>query len=225
MNILVIEDEKKTADAICSGLEESGYKTEVAYDGSSGLELGLSGKFQLVVSDIIMPGINGMELCNRLRKHNPDLLILMLTALDSKDNVVKGLDAGADDYLTKPFDFRELLARIRSLSKRIENRTKNTVLLFADVRMDTEAKSISRQGTEILLTAKEFELFEYFMRRPGKVLSRSELSENIWNIDFSTGTNFVEVYINYLRNKIDKPFAKKLIHNVHGKGYVLKEET
>ncbi|MCS6935704.1 MAG: response regulator transcription factor [Chitinophagales bacterium] len=225
MNILVIEDEKKTADTICSGLTESGYKADAAYDGVQGLEMGMSGKYQLIISDIIMPGINGMELCERLRKHNPDLLILMLTALDSKDDVVKGLDAGADDYLTKPFDFRELLARIRSLSKRIENRQKSTVLLFADVRMDTETKTVTRQGKNINLTAKEFELLEYFMRSPGKVISRNELSENIWNIDFATGTNFVEVYINYLRNKIDKPFDKKLIHNVHGKGYVLREEN
>lgn len=224
MKILVIEDEKKTADAIQQGLAESGYLCDVAYEGKSGLQKALSGEYELVISDIIMPGLNGVDLCRQLRAANPAIVIMMLTALDSKDDVVSGLDAGADDYLTKPFDFRELVARVRALSKRMENTSRPVNLSFADLQINLDTKTATRDGKNIDLTAKEFSLLEYFMRRPNKVISRQELSTNIWNIDFETGTNFVEVYINYLRNKIDKPFGKRLLHNVHGKGYILKEE-
>lgn len=224
MNILIVEDETKTANALKKGLEDSGYTVDVAYDGLDGLAQFSAGKYQLIVSDIIMPGITGIELCKRIRAIHPSVPILLLTAIDSKDNVVTGLDAGADDYLTKPFDFRELLARIRRLLKRSAPLTEVVdTLNFADIEVNLKIKQVTRAGTAITLTAQEFKLLEYFMRKPNTVISRTDLARDIWNIDFETGTNIVEVYINYLRNKVDKPFGKKLIHNLHGIGYILKE--
>lgn len=224
MNILIVEDETKTANALKKGLEDSGYIVDVAYDGLDGLAQFSGGKYQLIVSDIIMPGITGIELCKRIRAIHPSIPILLLTAIDSKDNVVTGLDAGADDYLTKPFDFRELLARIRRLLKRSAPLPEvMDTLYFADIEVNLKLKQVARAGTGITLTAQEFKLLEYFMRKPNTVISRADLARDIWNIDFETGTNIVEVYINYLRNKVDKPFGKKLIHNLHGIGYILKE--
>ncbi|HLP49544.1 MAG TPA: response regulator transcription factor [Chitinophagales bacterium] len=224
MNILIVEDETKTANALKKGLEDSGYTVDVAYDGLDGLAQFSGGKYQLIVSDIIMPGITGIELCKRIRAIHPSIPILLLTAIDSKDNVVTGLDAGADDYLTKPFDFRELLARIRRLLKRSAPHTEFIdILHFADIEVNLKLKQVTRAGTTVTLTAQEFKLLEYFMRKPNTVISRTDLARDIWNIDFETGTNIVEVYINYLRNKVDKPFGKKLIHNLHGIGYILKE--
>lgn len=224
MKILIIEDETKTANALKKGLEDSGYVVDVAYEGLDGLAKANEGKYNLIVSDIIMPGISGIELCKRLRTSNSHVPILLLTAIDSKDNVVTGLDAGADDYLTKPFDFGELLARIRRLLKRVPQAAEVIdVLTFADIEVNLRLKQVTRAGTRISLTAQEFKLLEYFMRKPNTVISRTDLARDIWNIDFETGTNIVEVYINYLRNKVDKPFGKKLIHNLHGIGYILKE--
>jgi two-component system copper resistance phosphate regulon response regulator CusR len=224
MKILIIEDETKTANALKKGLEDSGYTVDVAYEGLDGLAKANEGKYNLIVSDIIMPGISGIELCKRLRTTNSHVPILLLTAIDSKDNVVTGLDAGADDYLTKPFDFGELLARIRRLLKRVPQAAEVVdVLTFADIEVNLRLKQVTRAGTRVNLTAQEFKLLEYFMRKPNTVISRTDLARDIWNIDFETGTNIVEVYINYLRNKVDKPFGKKLIHNLHGIGYILKE--
>lgn len=224
MHILVIEDEAKTAASLKQGLEENGYAVDIAENGNKGLALFNKSKYPFVISDLIMPGLNGLELCKQIRQQQPNTLILLLTALDSKEDVVTGLDAGADDYITKPFDFRELLARIRALSKRIEpGPANNQQITFADVSMNLKTKQVTRSGKAIELTAKEFKLLEYFMLRPNVVIPRSELAQNIWNISFETGTNMVEVYINYLRNKIDKPFGTKLIHNIHGVGYVLKQ--
>jgi two-component system copper resistance phosphate regulon response regulator CusR len=224
MNLLIIEDEHKTADALKKGLEESGYSVDVAYDGQSGLSLAMMNKYSLIVSDIIMPKLSGIELCRQIRAHQSGAPILLLTALDAKDYVVQGLDAGADDYLTKPFDFRELLARIRVLTRRTDPAsTEVSILHFSDLQMNLKSKQVTRSGVSIELTMKEFKLLEYFIRKPNVVISRAELASEIWNIDFNTGTNIVEVYINYLRNKIDKPFEKKLIHNIHGAGYILKD--
>jgi two-component system copper resistance phosphate regulon response regulator CusR len=225
MNLLIIEDERKTADSLKKGLEESGYEVDVAYDGLSGLSLAKTNKYNLIVSDIVLPKLNGVELCRQISSMESNVPILLLSALDSKDDVVSGLEAGADDYLTKPFDFRELVARVRILTKRKEVVSAPLSLVsFADITMNLNGKEVTRGGVNIELTAKEFRLLEYFIRTPNTVISRAELAKEIWNIDFNTGTNIVEVYINYLRNKIDKPFEKKLIHNLHGMGYILKEE-
>jgi two-component system copper resistance phosphate regulon response regulator CusR len=224
MNLLVIEDEHKTADTLKKGLEDSGYSVDVAYDGLSGLTLSQKNNYQLIISDIIMPKMNGVTLCERIKVDKPGVPILFLTALGAKDDVVHGLNSGADDYLTKPFDFRELLARVKILTRRADASAANAMMLtFADVQMNLRDRNVTRGGVPVELTTKEFKLLEYFIRRPNVVISRAELSRDIWNIDFNTGTNMVEVYINYLRNKIDKPFGKKLIHNIHGIGYILKE--
>jgi two-component system, OmpR family, copper resistance phosphate regulon response regulator CusR len=218
--LLLIEDEKKTAIALKKGLEECNYSVDVAYDGLEGLSLVEKCSYKVIISDIILPKMNGVELCKIIREINPSVPILFLSALDSKNDIVLGLDAGADDYLTKPFDFRELLARIRSLIKRFNT---SEILLYADIRINLKTKEVSRGGTNILLTAKEFKLLEYFVQNPNTVISRTDLAQNIWNLDFDSGTNVVEVYINYLRNKIDKPFPLKLIHNIHGVGYIMKD--
>ena len=225
MNLLIIEDERKTADSLKKGLEESGYQVDVAYDGLTGLSFAKSNKYNLIISDIILPKLNGIELCRQITNLQFNVPILLLSALDTKDDVVGGLEAGADDYLTKPFDFRELVARVRVLTKRKEMvSVPASILAFSDISMNLNSKEVFREGKQLELTVKEFRLLEYFIRKPNVVISRAELAKEIWNIDFNTGTNIVEVYINYLRNKIDKPFTKKLIHNLHGMGYILKEE-
>ena len=224
MNLLIVEDELKTAKILKMGLEESGYTVDTASDGVAGVALAKANRYHAIVSDIVMPKLNGIELCRQIRTHESNVPILLLTALDSKKDVIEGLDAGADDYLTKPFNFGELLARLRVLTKRQSpTTTEPSILYFADLSMNLLSKEVFRFDTAIELTVKEFNLLEYFVRRPRIVISRTELAKEIWNIDFNTGTNIVEVYINYLRNKVDKPFAQKLIHNIHGAGYVLKE--
>ncbi len=225
MKILVIEDEKKTATALQKGLEQNGYSVEVAYDGETAFELIKKTEPRLVISDIIMPKLNGIELCKKIKSLHPEIPVLMLSALDSKDTIVTGLDSGADDYLTKPFDFRELLARVRRLLKRSETSTDNSHLLFfSDIIMNLRDRSVTRADKKIELTSKEFTLLKYFMRKPNTVIPRADIARDVWNINYETGTNMVEVYINYLRNKMDKPFSKKLLHNVHGVGYILREE-
>lgn len=224
MNILIVEDERKTANTLKKGLTESGYEVDVVYDGAAGLAQLGDKEYQLIISDIVMPKVSGLDLCKRVRAVQPNVPILLLTALDSKDDLVTGFDAGADDYLTKPFDFRELLVRVRGLLKRYNMVGEVAdVLRFADLEINVKSKEVKRAGLVVALTALEFKLLEYFMRKPNTVINRMELARNIWNLDFETGTNIVEVYINYLRNKVDKPFGKKLIHNLHGMGYILKE--
>lgn len=225
MKILLVEDEKKTVQFIKKGLEENGYQVDTAEDGTSGKKLAFSNNYNLIITDVIMPGIGGRELCKELRSGQIETPILMLTALGDTDDVVDGLDSGADDYLSKPFEFKELLARIRSLTKRQAKHPVNDhQLRIVDLVLDLNKKVVFRSGKRIELTSKEFSLLEYFLRNQGRVINRGELAKNVWNVDFDTGTNMVEVYVNYLRKKIDRDFEKKLIHTQFGMGYILKEE-
>ncbi|MBT30713.1 MAG: DNA-binding response regulator [Thalassobius sp.] len=225
-NILLIEDEQNVAAFIKKGLEEDGYQVLVAYDGNSGLDLLAQSEVDLIILDIILPGLNGLEVCKKIRKSlHKACPILMLTALGTTDNIVKGLDAGADDYLAKPFKFKELLARARALLRR-KNRipAEETQLKIADLELNQNAKTAIRAQQEIKLTSTEYRLLEFFMKNQRTVLSRIDLLENVWDINFNMGTNVVDVYVNYLRNKVDKGFDSKLIHTVVGMGYIMKEE-
>lgn len=225
MKILIIEDEPRVASFIKEGLEEKGYETEVAYDGLSGEKAALEPGIDLVILDLIIPGKSGIEVCKSIKSVNPDLPVLMLTALGTTVDKVTGFEAGADDYLVKPFDFPELLARIKSLLKR-----KNPVsqqpesLKVADLELDLRRMVAIRGGRVIELTAKEFALLEYFMRNRGRVLSRVDISEKVWEISYNTGTNVVEVYVNILRKKIDRDFEPKLIHTRIGLGYIFTDQ-
>lgn len=222
MKILLVEDERKTIQFLKKGLEEHGYEVDSAEDGKTGKNLALKNTYHIIITDVIMPELNGKELCRDLRQAKIETPILMLTALDETDDVVDGLDSGADDYLSKPFEFKELLARIRSLTKR-QPKQFDTHLRIGDLVMDINKKSVIRAGKNIDLTSKEFSLLEYFLRNQGRVIPRAELAKHVWNVDFDTGTNMVEVYVNYLRKKIDKDFESKLIHTQFGMGYILKE--
>ncbi len=224
MKILLIDDERKTVQFIKKGLEENEYEVDSAEDGKTGKHLAFRNPYNLIITDVIMPGMTGLELCRELRAANIETPILMLTALGDTDNVVDGLDSGADDYLSKPFEFKELLARIRSLTKRHKAGANESQLRISDLLMDLDRKVVIRAGKQIDLTSKEFSLLEYFLRNQGRVIARAELSKNVWKVDFDTGTNMVEVYVNYLRKKIDRDFNSKLIHTQFGMGYILKAE-
>lgn len=225
MNILVIEDEPKVAAFIKEGLEEEGYEVAIAYDGHFGLKLATENVFDLIILDLMIPYINGLDLCNQIRQENNTTPVLILSALGSTDDKVTGLDAGADDYLVKPFEFKELLARIRSLTKRSSKPDKDTpVFGIADLTMNIDSKLVARSGKTIDLTAKEFMLLEYFLRNKGRVISRSEIAEKVWGINFDTGTNVIDVYVNFLRKKIDKEHSTKLIHTIIGMGYTMRVE-
>ena len=207
------------------GLSESGYAVTVAPDGKSGLDMGISSAYDVMILDIMLPGINGLELCKRLRRDGVDTPILMLTALGTTENIVAGLDSGADDYLVKPFKFAELEARLRTLNRRKSGGAKSTDLLhIGDITVNTAAKNVIRQGVEITLTSTEYRLLEFMVRNRGRVLSRIELLENVWGIDFNMGTNVVDVYVNYLRKKLGNDHDRKLIHTVIGMGYIIKEQ-
>lgn len=227
VQVLVIEDEHRMADLIKRGLEEEGFAVTLAHDGLKGRELALASAWDLVITDIILPGIRGLELCKELRAARPSVPIIMLTALGTTDDKVEGFDAGADDYLVKPFDFRELLARARALLKRsrdLQKPAEGLVLTHGGLEMNLHTKSVSRDGKEIALTPKEFKLLEYMMKNPNRVLSRNEIAEKVWDTHFDTGTNFIDVYINYLRKKVDKDFPdRKLIHTKSGMGFIFKE--
>ena len=224
MKILVIEDEQSVSSFIRKGLEEQGYEVTQAYDGSMGFRAAFQKSFDLIILDIILPGMNGLEVCKKLREEGETAVpILMLTALGATDDVVTGLDAGADDYLGKPFKFKELLARVRALTRRKSLTTTTKQLQVADLEVDLDRKMVSRGDKPIKLTAKEFNLLEYLIRNKGRVVSRVDILENVWEVNFDLGTNVIDVYVNYLRNKIDKNFSPKLIHTVVGMGYVLKE--
>ncbi|MHA4740883.1 response regulator [Dyadobacter sp. MSC1_007] len=225
MKLLLIEDEPKTLQSLKQGLEENGYEVDIAYDGLIGRQLAKNNAYQLIISDIIIPGINGIELCREIRSWGDETPILMLTALGSTDDKVTGLDAGADDYLVKPFEFKELLARVRALTKRGSTVSHTAqVLRFADLEVSLDAKTVHRSGNKINLTAREFNLLVYLIRNQGRVISKVEIAEQVWDIGFDTGTNVIEVYVNYLRKKIDKDYPVKLIHTQFGMGYVLKVE-
>lgn len=225
-NILIVEDEQKIADTLKLGLSEHGYSTEVAYDGSIGLRLFEMRTFHLVVLDINLPGINGYELCKSIRAKNEQVPIIMLTALNALNDKIEGYDAGADDYVIKPFEFKELLMKIRVLLRRTSNHSipAGSILRIDNLEMNLDSKEVKREGIPIQLTAKEFQLLEYLMRNKNKVLSRADIAINVWDIDFDTNTNVIDVYINYVRNKVDKPFEKKLIQTQVGMGYILKEK-
>lgn len=226
MRILVIEDEVKTLQSVRQGLEEHGWTVDIAYDGETGLRLGEQNAYDVISSDIIVPGINGLELCRLLRKKGIQTPVLILSALGELEDKITGLDAGADDYLTKPFEFREFLARVKALARRKSAgfQTTENILRFATIELDLDAKTVRREGKPINLTPREMALLEYLMRNPGKVLSKVEIAEKVWDLDFDTGTNLIEVYVNYLRNKVDKGFEQKLIHTQFGQGYVLRSE-
>jgi DNA-binding response OmpR family regulator len=221
MRVLVVEDEHKMADLIKRGLEEEGLEVEVAYDGDTGLQAGSAGKHDIIILDITLPGRDGLEISRALRAAGLKTPILILTAHDTTEMKVKGLDSGADDYLTKPFAFAELLARIRALQRR--TRTEDvTKLQVGDLTLDLITRCVTRGEKEVPLTGKEFALLEFFMRHPDEILSRELLSEKVWQETFDTLTNVIDVYINYLRNKIDRSFEPKLIQTVRGVGYKLK---
>ncbi len=223
--ILIVEDEQKIADTLQMGLSENGYIAEVAYDGNTGYKIFTSQEFNLVILDINLPGIDGYKLCKIMRSSNPSVPIIMLTSLSTLNDKVEGYDAGADDYIVKPFEFRELLLKIRVLLKRSINQNLPTgnVLKAGDLEMNLDTKEVTRAGKKINLTAKEFQLLEYLLRNKNRVVSRSDIAINVWDIDFDTNTNVIDVYISYVRNKIDKEFDQKLIHTHVGMGYVLKD--
>lgn len=227
MHILIIEDDERVAAVIKRGLQEAGYEVSVAYDGQMGQKLATQGNHDVIIMDIILPKINGLDLCKLVKAERPEIPVIMLTALGTTDDKVEGFDAGADDYLVKPFDFRELEVRIRALVKRNNYTFKSegsSLLRIADLEMNTQSKSVTRKGVGINLTPKEFKLLEYMMRNQDRVLSRSEISENVWETTFDTGTNFIDVYMNYLRKKIDRDFEIKLIHTKPGMGFIFKTE-
>jgi DNA-binding response OmpR family regulator len=224
IKILLVEDEKKIAEALKKGLMEQHYHVELAYDGLIAWKLFEMHSFDLVILDINLPGMNGYELCKLIRNHNQMVPVVMLTALNATDDKVEGFDAGADDYIVKPFDFKELLVRIRALLKRIyQNTPTGNILKIADLAMNLDSKEVTRAGSVIPLTAKEFQLLEYLVKNKNKVVSRADIALNVWDIDFDTKTNVIDVYVNFLRKKLDKDFESKLIHTQVGMGYILKE--
>lgn len=218
------EDDLKIALLVKKGLEENGYVVVPVSDGEQALRVFQKQHVDLVILDIMMPGLNGIEVCRRLRENQPELSILMLTALGSLDDKLAGFDNGADDYLLKPFHFKELLVRIEALLRRRHYTvdTDQSVLSFEDLHLNTASKEVYRAGTLINLTAKEFALLELFMRSPNRLLSRQFIAENAWDMNFDSGTNVVDVYVNFLRNKIEKGFSRKLIHTRINMGYILK---
>jgi two-component system, OmpR family, copper resistance phosphate regulon response regulator CusR len=222
--ILIVEDEKKIADTLKQGLSENGHVVDVAYDGNIGFKMFSSMKFDLVILDINLPGINGYELCKAIRAINSNVPVIMLTAMRDMQDKVDGYDAGADDYLVKPFEFRELLLKIRVLLKRASKPQVpvGNIMKVSDLEMNLDSKEVTRAGKKITLTAKEFQLLEYLLRNRNRLLSRADIAVHVWEIDFDTNTNVIDVYISYLRNKVDRSFDQKLIHTQVGMGYILK---
>jgi heavy metal response regulator len=223
MRLLVVEDEKKVVSFIKQGLEEEGYAVDVAVEGEEGLRMALDRLHDLIILDIALPKMDGLQVLKKLRQQKVKTPVLLLTVRATIEDKVLGLDAGADDYLTKPFAFQELLARARALLRR-RAETEPSIFQVADLTLDPARRAASRRGKRIDLTSKEFALLEYFMRNPGRVLTRTMIIEHVWNYDFDTMTNIIDVYVNYLRKKIDSGREPKLIHTVRGVGYVLKAE-
>jgi len=224
LNILLIEDELGVSGFIRKGLEENQFRVTLAYEGRMGLQLAMEYDYDLILLDVILPHLNGFEICAELKKFKPEIPILMLTALSTINDKLKGFSQGADDYLTKPFHFEELLARINALSRRNQQKQPSLIYTAADLLMDSYKKMVRRDGKEIILTLKEYTLLEYLLVNKNKVISRAKIAEAVWGMGFNRGTNLIDVYINYLRSKIDKGFSKPLIHTVIGMGYVLKDE-
>jgi two-component system copper resistance phosphate regulon response regulator CusR len=224
MKILLVEDEPPLASFVKKGFEHEGYDVTVAYDGRTGWSLYEQQPRDLVILDINLPYINGVELCQRIRTHSRLVPILLLTALDSLDDKEAGFAAGADDYLVKPFEFRELLMRARALTQRYAAAAgQRQELRMADLVLDLDAKTVSRAGQRIDLTTREYSLLEHLMRNRGRVISRVDIAERVWDLDFDTTTNVIDVYVSYLRKKLDRDFTPKLIHTVVGMGYVMRE--
>jgi heavy metal response regulator len=223
MRILVVEDEKKVGSFIKKGLEEEHYAVDIAYDGEEGLTLAQINEYDLILLDIMLPKLDGMEVLRQIRRNGSNVPILMLTAKDSVEDIVSGLDGGSDDYLTKPFSFDELVARVRALLRR-RAKEKTDLLTVGDLSLSTSTHRVKRGGREIELTAKEYALLEYFMRNPNRVLTRMLITEHVWDYHFDPSTNVIDVYVNYLRKKIDQGFEKKLIHTIRGSGYIMKDE-
>ena len=225
IKILIVEDEQKIADTLKFGLTEIGFYVEVAYDGKLGYNLFRGQDFSLVILDINLPGMNGYDLCKAIRSRNEQIPVLMLTAMSTLNDKTQGYDAGADDYMVKPFEFKELLLKIRSLLKRTIGRNVpvGNVLKASDLEMNLDSKEVKRDNSIINLTAKEFQLLEYLLRNKNRVVSRVDIAINVWDVDFETNTNVIDVYISYLRNKVDKHFEHKLIQTHVGMGYILKE--
>lgn len=225
IKVLLIEDEPGLVSVIVRGLTDAGMEVSVAADGITGLEMATTHHFDVIILDIMLPGINGIQVCREVRKKNDAIAILMLTALSSTENIVTGLKSGADDYLVKPFKFAELEARIHTLMRRSRgNAEPKTAITLQDLEIDTASKTVHRAGKPVALTATEYRLLVYFVQNQNKVLSRIQILENVWDIDFNMGTNVVDVYVNYLRKKIDNDHPVKLIHTVFGMGYILKPE-
>lgn len=226
MRILVVEDQKKMASFLKKGLMEAGYVADVAETGGTAESLVAENEYDMIILDVMLPGQNGIDTARHIRADGYAGPILMLTALAGTREKVHGLDAGADDYLTKPFEFEELLARIRALLRRKgAGNALNSELKFGDLEMNLVTRKVLRGSTEIVLTAKEFGLLEYFLRNPNRPLTRTEIGEHVWDIHFDNESNVIDVYVNMLRKKVDAPFEAKLIHTVVGVGYVLKEGT
>ena len=223
MHLLIIEDELKIANFLKKGFKEEGYTVDVAMDGEEGLYIAENNTFDAIILDLMLPKIDGITICQKIRKKNDSIPIIMLTAKSSIKDKVNGFDIGADDYLTKPFVFEELLARLRSLLRR-KSSQEIKKLKVADLEMDLVTHRVYRDGKEILLSAKEYALLEYMMRNPNAIITRTMITEHVWEISYDSFTNIIDVYINYLRNKIDKDFDVKLIQTIRGRGYILKEE-
>ncbi len=223
MRILVVEDEKKVASFIKRGLEEENYTVDTAYDGEEGLYMAETNPYDLILMDLMLPKMDGLTVIKEMRKKEVATPVLCLTAKDAVEDIVSGLDSGSDDYLTKPFAFAELLARVRALVRR-GTQDRGAEIHFADLRLDPVAHKVWRSNKEIELTAKEYALLEYFMRNPNQILTRTMIAEHVWDYTFDSFTNIIDVYVNYLRKKVDRDYDKKLIHTVRGVGYVLKEE-
>jgi two-component system copper resistance phosphate regulon response regulator CusR len=224
ISILIIEDEQRLAEILKKQFEDYGFISEIAYDGYLGKQLAEKNEYNLIILDINIPLINGYDLCKEIRKINSKIPIIMLTAFSSADNKIAGFDAGADDYVTKPFDFRELLARVNVFLRRSSLGDSTDKLMIADLEMDMNTKTVKRANKRIDLTSKESLLLETFIKNKDKLLTRDFIIENVWGIDFDPSTNIIDVYVNYLRKKIDKDFEPKLIHNKFGFGFYCSEK-
>ncbi|MGV7930448.1 MAG: response regulator [Spirochaetota bacterium] len=222
MRILLVEDDPKVSAFILKGLKEEGYALDAYADGMDGAHWAVENEYDLIILDVMLPGMNGLDICRHIRAENKSTPVLMLTARDSSDDIVSGLDSGADDYLTKPFSFDVLLARVRALLRRAQQ-YRSATLRIADLEMDPATRRVSRAGADIQLTGKEYAMLEYFMRNPGIVLSESRIIEHVWDMNHDSMTNTVNVYIHHLRNKIDRGQSRRLIHTIRGAGFMLSE--